>query len=171
MVTKNYEMVTNRNTPISVWFDMDGTLFDLYAVPNWLKELEAESSKPYELAKEMVNLEELGILLGKLQTNGIKVGVISWLSKNSTREYSAKVRKAKREALRKIPFEFDEIHLVKYGTPKKRAIKVSGIKILFDDNEEVLMQWESKRSTNSVGIKVPEKDILNELKIILERVS
>ena len=31
---------------MTIWFDMDGTISDLYAVENWLPMLRAENPKP-----------------------------------------------------------------------------------------------------------------------------
>lgn len=78
-------------------FDMDGTIADLYGVDNWLDKLREEDASPYEDAKPMWNMRELNEVLMLLLKEGHEVRVISWLAKDSTEEYKAKVRKAKRE--------------------------------------------------------------------------
>ena len=49
-------------------FDMDGTVADLYGVPNWLPMLRAFDPTPYRLAKPMWDMEELARLLRLAQT-------------------------------------------------------------------------------------------------------
>ena len=79
-----------------ICFDMDGTIADLYAVPNWLEKLRAYDASPYLLAEPMCDMEELAFLLEVAQHRGIEVRVISWLSKESTKEYDELVRITKR---------------------------------------------------------------------------
>ena len=126
----------------AIYFDMDGTLADLYNVPSWLDMLIAEDATPYEVAKPMLNLSRLARTLNKLQQAGYTIGIISWGSKNSTAEYLAKVAEAKREWLRKhLPsVTWDEIHIVKYGTSKASVCRESD-SILFDDEERNIYNW------------------------------
>ena len=43
----------------AIYFDMDGTIADLYGVPNWLDCLIAEKTKPYREAKPLVDMRNL----------------------------------------------------------------------------------------------------------------
>lgn len=127
-------------------FDMDGTIADLYAVPNWLQMLQSHDPTPYREARPMFDMREVSELLETLQSVGYRVVVISWLAGGSTLEYDQAVRTAKREWLKQYGFPYDEIHLVKYGTDKastvRRHRKLKNI--LFDDNAEVRRNWERK---------------------------
>ena len=80
----------------TIYFDMDGTIADLYNVENWLPKLRAFDESPYVDALPMVDMEKLSHALRNLQKHGYKIGIISWLSKGSTKEYNAKVHKANR---------------------------------------------------------------------------
>ena len=80
---------------MTLYFDMDGTIANLYANPAWLEQLRAYDPTPYATAKPLVNMSRLARLIRQLQKQGHKVGVISWLSKCSTAEYDRKVTKAK----------------------------------------------------------------------------
>lgn len=126
-----------------ILFDMDGTLFDLYGVENWLTKLRAEDESPYLDAKPMWDMEQLIRVLMMLKELDWGMGIGSWLAKESSAEYKCRVRQAKRQILlqhfRTLDF-FDEIHLVAYGTPKTRLCRQRGI--LVDDNAEVRAQWE-----------------------------
>ena len=129
----------------TIFFDMDGTIADLYGVENWLDYLIASDTLPYEIAKPLIRLNALARILNRLQKQGYKVGVISWLAKNSNTAYDEKVTRAKREWLKKhlASVNFDEIHIVKYGTPKQMFAKTEN-DILFDDEEKNRNDWTGK---------------------------
>lgn len=125
----------------AIYFDMDGTIADLYGVEGWLDDLIAENVRPYVEAKPLLNLSLLARYIHKAQRMGYTVGVISWLSKSGTPSYNEAVTAVKREWLAKhLPsVEWDEIHIVKYGTPKSTCRTCSGI--LFDDEQRNLDEW------------------------------
>ena len=118
----------------AIYFDMDGTIANLYGVENWLDNLMNEYTRPYREAKAMVNMRALGRELNRLQAEGYVIGIVSWLSKNGTNEYGERVAKAKRGWLARHigAVEWDEVHIVKYGTPKHKVVSVPN-GILFDD--------------------------------------
>ena len=129
----------------TIFFDMDGTIADLYGVENWLDYLIASDALPYEIAKPLIRLNALAKILNRLQKQGYKVGVISWLAKNSDTDYDEKVTRAKKEWLKKhlASVNFDEIHIVKYGTPKQTFAKTEN-DILFDDEKKNRNDWTGK---------------------------
>ena len=129
----------------TIFFDMDGTIADLYGVENWLDYLIASDALPYEIAKPLIRLNALARILNRLQKQGYKVGVISWLAKNSNTAYDEKVTRAKKEWLKKhlASVNFDEIHIVKYGTPKQTFAKTEN-DILFDDEKKNRNGWTGK---------------------------
>ena len=131
-------------------FDMDGTIADLYGVNGWLEDLRSENPRPYRVARPMYDMDTLATVLGLLKTQGWTVVITSWLSKGSTREYDAMVRKAKTDWLAKYSFPYDEIHLVKYGTTKANCTrKLGGYQILVDDNEMVRKGWTLGETINA----------------------
>lgn len=123
----------------AIYFDMDGTIANLYSVDNWLDYLIKYDSTPYEIAKPMLNMSVLARILNRLQREGYIIGIISWLSKTSTPEYGKKVRQAKINWLKKHlkSVKFDSIQIVDYGTPKYTL----GKGILFDDEVENRNAW------------------------------
>lgn len=125
----------------AIYFDMDGTIADLYGVEGWLDDLIAENTRPYAEAKPLLNLSLLARYIHKAQKMGYIVGIISWLSKSGTPEYNKAVTAVKLEWLAKhLPsVEWDEIHIVKYGTPKSTCRSCPGI--LFDDEQRNLDEW------------------------------
>ena len=125
-----------------IWFDMDGTIADLYGVENWLPMLIDSDPTPYEVARPLVNLSRLARYLNRLQKMGFEIGVISWLSKSSTPEYDALVSGAKMFWLgRHLPsVKWDEIKIVPYGTNKW---EICGGGFLFDDEERNRTAWKN----------------------------
>ena len=122
-----------------IWFDMDGTIADLYGVEGWLDMLLNENARPYEIAKPLVNMRELAKILNRLIKKGWEIGVISWLAKNGTNDYNKKVANAKMKWLAKHlkSVKFAKIDIVEYGTPKQ--INRNGI--LFDDEKQNRENW------------------------------
>lgn len=125
-----------------IWFDMDGTIANLYAVEGWLNYLMNEDVFPYENAKTMLNFSLFARLLNALQRDGWKIGIISWTSKNGSEMYNISVEIAKRAWLAQhLPsVEWDEIKIVRYGTNKWDAC---GDGILFDDEEGNRKAWKN----------------------------
>ena len=124
----------------TIWFDMDGTIANLYGVENWLPMLIAADPAPYKLAAPLVNMNKLARTLNKLQRAGYKIGIISWLSKSSTPEYDKAVTAAKLWWLKKHlnSVSWDEINIVAYGRNKW---DVCGEGILFDDEAPNREAW------------------------------
>ena len=126
---------------MKIWFDMDGTIADLYAVENWLPKLRASDASPYAEAEVMLNMSMLARYLNKLKKLGYQIGIISWTSKGGSERYNRAVEIAKlnwlHDHLRSV--SFDEIYIVDYGTPKQDFAEEDDI--LFDDNEEIRNDW------------------------------
>ena len=127
---------------ITINFDMDGTIADLYGVENWLEYLIAENTFPYANAKPLLRLSALARKLNTLQRNGYNLAVISWLSKSGTEEYNEAVTEVKLAWLKKhLPsVNWDEIHIVPYGTPKQNFCNCP-LDGLFDDEERNRNNW------------------------------
>lgn len=125
---------------MKIWFDMDGTLADLYAVEDWLPKLRAYDPSPYRDAAPMIHLSTLARLLNRLQRQGYEIGIISWLSKDPDPAYGADVTLAKIKWLKKhlASVNWDHINIVPYGTPKH---EICGEGILFDDEERNRENW------------------------------
>ena len=125
----------------AIYFDMDGTIADLYGVENWLSYLIDRNPLPYEIAKPLVRLSALARKLNKLQALGWKIGVVSWLSKENNPDYNKVVTEAKKMWLKKhlASVNFDDVKIVSYGTPKSTVVNEIGI--LFDDEERNRIEW------------------------------
>ena len=126
----------------AIYFDMDGTIANLYAVEDWLPMIRAYDPTPYATAEPMVRMETLAQILNRLQHKGYTLGIVSWLSKDPNPKFGEVVTQAKREWLAKyLPtVEWDEVHIVAYGKCKANVVKY-GDGILFDDEERNRNEW------------------------------
>ena len=102
----------------AIYFDMDGTIANLYGVNGWLEMLINEDVTPYAKATPLVRLCTLARMLNRLQKNGWHIGIVSWLSKNGSKEYNNAVT----------------------GTPKSTVVNMTN-GILFDDEEKNRTEW------------------------------
>lgn len=123
-----------------IYLDMDGTIADLYSVPNWLDYIEHDNTFPYRKAKLLLNQDEINWLNNWIKC-GNDIAVISWLSKRGNHKYNKAVRAAKIRWLKKnLPLPYASIHIVKYGTPKSKFNCKNNI--LIDDDERNLIDWQ-----------------------------
>ena len=125
---------------MKIWFDMDGTIANLYGVENWLPMLMASDPTPYAIAAPLVHMATLARMLNRARAAGHEIGVISWLSKSSTTDYDEMVKAAKLAWLAKhLPsVKWDTVFIVAYGTNKRETC---GAGILFDDEERNRDEW------------------------------
>lgn len=125
-------------------FDMDGTIADLYAVPNWLEKLRDGDPSPFRDAAPMWDMNALRNALLNAISNGWEVRVITWLPPESPLEYKKAVTAAKKEWLARHKFPAHKCHCVAYGTTKAKCVFRSFYEppfILFDDNGKIRNGW------------------------------
>lgn len=127
----------------AIYFDMDGTIANLYGVQGWLEALRSENESPYIEAEPMLNFSLLARLLNRVQAKGWKLGIISWTSKGGSEEYNIRVAEAKKSwlALHLPSVHWDSITIVPYGTNKWETC---GDGILFDDDELNHEAWQDE---------------------------
>ena len=126
----------------TVWFDMDGTIADLYGVQDWLPKLRASDPSPYMEAKPMLNFSLFARYLHQLQDKGYKIGIVSWASKGGSKSYNKEVANTKMEWLKTHlrSVSWDRIVITVYGVEKSKYMQNTD-DILFDDNEEIRNSW------------------------------
>lgn len=150
-------------------FDMDGTIADFYGVKGWLEYLNKEDTTPYTVATPLVDVVHLKKYLSTLKAKGVHLQIISWSSKGATDEFTRAIKTAKVNWLKSYGLYeyFDEVHVVKYGTPKhsvctrySRKLPKTDLTIytLYDDDNGVRSNWISagNRSKGSIFFAVSE---------------
>lgn len=134
-----------------IWFDMDGTIADLYGVEGWLDDLINLNTRPYEKAQLLYDNADLLYMLGLLREKGYHIGVISWGSKAKNENFDREVEFVKREWLYKkcISDFLDRIIVTAYGVRKADTCRKYGSGILVDDEEQNRKAWDLGRTINA----------------------
>ena len=147
----------------AIYFDMDGTIADLYGYEGWLEMLQAENTEPYEKCGCLVDFVELRNVLNDFIAAGVTIGVISWSAMNGSKDYNKRTRKAKKNWCDEFFADiFTEFHVVKYGTPKHKVAKEKD-SILVDDNAEVRQAWKGETIDANENIISLLKELLEKL--------
>lgn len=148
----------------AIYFDMDGTIADLYGVEDWENKLVTHDVTPYQEAAPLCNMQALNEVCEKLQNLGVVIGIISWLAIGSTKAYDKETRKAKKEWIKNNLPCVSEIHLLKYGSPKHHACKIKDDAIIVDDSKAVRAKWTRGETINPECV-----DIVEELEKVLTK--
>lgn len=129
----------------TIYFDMDGTIVDLYSVYNWVSKLNMEDSSPYDVSGTLVDIKKFENLLIKLKEKGYKIGIISWGSKKSGEKFLEETREVKKKWIEKnLPnVKFDEFVVLDYSCNKASAVE-DPFGILFDDSNSIRISWPGK---------------------------
>lgn len=151
-----------RITERKIYWDMDGTIADLYGQENWLYDLRHENTTPYEKAKPLYDMKKLNAILEMLKAFNFSIGVITWGSMDASEKYNKAVKKVKKTWIADNLPSCSEFHFQRYGVPKHKAtyqnIKINK-DILIDDNAEVRKMW-----TDKGGIAInPDENLFTEL--------
>ena len=100
-------------------------------------------------------------ILIEAKAKGYGIGIITWLSKDATKEYKKAIKKAKKQWLTNyLGIEFDEAHFIQYGTRKDYVAKDKK-GIIFDDDKMVRLWWKGE------AYNPTEKDIIETLQEII----
>lgn len=65
----------------TIWFDMDGTIAELYKVPGWLEMLRTSDWRVYDKCLPRAHFDRINSAIEALTAHGWQVGVITWASK------------------------------------------------------------------------------------------
>lgn len=139
----------------TIYFDLDGTIANLYGFNDWLIYIQNEQTDPYTEAGLLVDGEQLRNFLAAGKAAGVLFGIISWGAKNASKDYQRAIRRAKVTWLKKngLLEYFNELHVIKYGTPKNRVAK-NRTGVLIDDE---LQHWNVEKLVDANTFS----DILN----------
>jgi len=144
-------------------FDLDGTLYDLYGVPDWEKKLREEKENIFLEGKSFLN-KDFYEIIEELLKNGFSFDVATWLPMFATKQYEEKCRKEKERWVKENLKFVKNIYIDAYGVPKQKMVKEkSSLMILIDDNLEVCKDWATKKQRQYKNVKDNLIEILEEI--------
>jgi len=131
----------NTDNIHTIYFDLDGTVYDLYTRADWLARLTtlADPTVYDEPDALMYDAADLADTLDRLVAAGYRIGVVTWLAKDATPAYAKVTRKVKRDWVKRYLPQVTEFHAVRYGTPKHRVVNTPGV--LVDDDATNRARW------------------------------
>lgn len=130
-------------TQKAIYFDMDGTIADLYGVEDWLDKLLAHDPSPYYDAEPLVDPDVLWDFCSQASADGYRIGIVSWLSKECPNFYAKDIIDMKLAWCDDFLPALDEIVLAPYGTPKSTCVLVPDNAVLIDDELPNRLEWQS----------------------------
>ena len=154
-----------RDKKIKLYFDMDGTIADLYNHENWLEKI--RSGQPiFNELKKMPRTNKVIYYLNQIEqhTDNVEVNIITWLPLNATIPQMIQYTEEKKEWSEKNFVRVSNFIALPYGSPKHKAIlkEEKAYHLLFDDNAEVRNEWQGKYK-----IAFDENNIVEVLRLIL----
>ena len=132
-----------------VYFDMDGTIADLYGVSNCFKRLDNMDATVYSEAKP---IDKYINMLKEFHTMGYKVIILSALGMVSSKRFDKDTIRNKGIWLDTyVGKEYIDERIYIPNTKHKELYQLFGKGILVDDDDRVLMNWDYDRikATNS----------------------
>lgn len=137
---------------ITIAFDMDGTVADLYGKKTWLEEIRNETLD-FSTLKPICSMSQLDDMIFSNREENVKFVIITWSPMNCSEEYHEKVSKQKRAWVKKYMPYITEFYCIPYGMPKQDApVRRSKRMYLIDDNAEVLATWATDKQRISVQV-------------------
>lgn len=150
-----------------IYFDMDGTVYDLYGMKNWLEMLRNEEKGAFTLGNALVDMVALKEVCLRLIAKGYQIGIITWLPMGASLEYCEICTKEKREwAENNMPY-ISEFYALEYGVPKQYAPTRRAAEMwLVDDNKEVREMWVTEKQRKAIDAT---ENIINALVALAEK--
>lgn len=149
-----------------IYFDMDGTVADLYGEKNWLDNLRNEREGSFINLRPLVDMNELAMVCHQLMNLGYSFGVITWLPMGASYEFERVCEEEKRAWVEEFMPWVSEFYAQSYGVPKQYApSKRAAEMILIDDNAEVRAMWNTEVQRSSIDAT---QDIIKELRKLLD---
>ena len=154
-----------------IYFDLDGTLYGLYKIPNWREMLDDEKAGVFVSGNWQFSEQrqkEFSFCIYELLKNGYDFGVISWLPMQASPEYEEICRREKLQWINEnLPF-VSENNLIPYGIPKQKAIQKRASEMwLIDDNVEIINEWETAVQRRGLLIN-NDFDVVSALSFLIE---
>lgn len=162
----------------SIWFDLDGTLYELYKMPNWLERLEKRDWNVFIDGEPRKHHERIREAIKALQAKGWIVGCITWGSRGISKEEELQeiAEKKKKFLAKYFPELLENFYCLPYGASKALPIMRNPcyirpskqVNYLVDDNKIVRKNW--RTSGQEFGFKTinASRSFIRELEALAE---
>lgn len=144
---------------LNINFDLDGTVYDLYGMENWLAGCRTGIRGTFTDGNDLVDMKEVAKLCKKLQKKGNLVNIITWTPNTNDKRAIAVAELDKIKWIVKKMDYVNQTRLMNFGVTKTMYMKKDYVNILFDDNADNRAEWIEKG-----GIAYDEKNIIEVLK-------
>lgn len=142
----------------TIWFDMDGTIAELYKVDGWLEMLRVNDWSVYDKCLPRAHFDRINRAIEALSESGWQVGVITWASKGiewQSDDLSEIAEVKFRWLARFFPALADgKFACLPYGESKAQFLLDMGdageVNYLVDDNKEVREDWRAHSEMSMV---------------------
>lgn len=137
-----------------IWFDLDGTLYNLYKVPDWLPRLRREDVSVYcEQGFERGSINRIIEACKALKEAGFHIGVISWAGKGVSKkdDFFNLTRTVKMQWVEQYFPVAEQVIVCEYGK-EKSLFAVYG-DVLVDDSLEVRKNWRRNLGSRAINAK------------------
>lgn len=141
----------------TIWFDMDGTLYDLYKIPGWLKALlDGDASIFNREGYARAHLTRIRSAIIALIAEGWEVGILTWAPKDISwgDDELDRVADAKYQWIMDTMPELADVRFacIPYGESKAQFVidmgEAGDVNYLVDDNKEVRSDWRDHTGGN-----------------------
>lgn len=123
-----------------IFFDMDGTVADLYNFDGWLEALKCDTS----IFRELSPLVDMTALIGfmKEMWGHTEFGIITWTPMEASYKFHQECAEDKIRWIQTHMAYITTFTALPYGTPKQDiGLDMEDINILIDDNPEIINTW------------------------------
>lgn len=134
-----------------LYFDLDGTVANLYGEKKWLEKLRNEEKGLFLNLKPLYDMNVITDLVDELIEMDWEINVITWTPMFCSDEYHKQVTEEKEMWIKNLFPCVSNIACQRYGEPKQNApIKRAQEMILIDDNKEVCEMWNTEKRRKSI---------------------
>lgn len=157
---------------VKIYFDLDGTVYNLYGIAEWEPKLRAENPNVFREGSFIGDYQDFMSICHKLLEKGVQFGVITWLPMQASEEYERECAEVKREWVKKFMPFVNEFIAQTYGIPKQNAIiKRAKRMYLLDDNTQVCEMWQTGKMRIAVNVNKGERTTIEALREIYAKLE
>lgn len=130
----------------TIHIDMDGTIYSLYEIENWLSRLSQRDATVFNEEAPRKNLPRIIKALSALKAQGWRIEIVTWAPIGVTEEdpfFNEVAQEKTNWIVSNFPIA-DDIIIQPYGTPKFEYLtyeQAEGWHILVDDNKAIRKEW------------------------------